>query len=171
MLVRAPSPRGAPSEVTSWGPPLTLVQTVHLSEKAGWCPHPRPHQHLAVWVSRHKARGAILSAPRSSAPDLRPGQRRRLMTGPHLIHKEIGERRGSSTGPIFTGHCKPRIRHRGLEDHLVRGPPGAREHLCRPKGKRAPCWACPSWLGAHKISLVDPTSMFPALRRALTAQN
>ncbi|XP_027471291.2 protein O-mannosyl-transferase 1 isoform X3 [Zalophus californianus] len=45
--------------------------------------------------------------------------------------------------PLETGHRKPRIRHGGLEDHLVRGSPGAREHLRGPEAE----WGPPPGLG------------------------
>ncbi|XP_046954085.1 protein O-mannosyl-transferase 1 isoform X2 [Lynx rufus] len=38
--------------------------------------------------------------------------------------------------PLETGHHKQRLRRGGLEDHLVRGPPGARQHLRGPEAER-----------------------------------
>lgn len=121
-----------------------------LCGRAACAPDPR-HRHLGLGV-RSEVRAAILLASRSLAPRAGLGQCR-LATGPHVPWKEVGDGTRRRTGSAFTGHRKQRLRHGGLEDHLVRGPPGAREHLRGPEGERAPRLARPSGRGVCEIGL------------------
>lgn len=127
-----------------------LSEVPQLCRRAACVPDPR-HRHPCLGV-RSEVRAAVLLASRSLAPPVGLGQCR-LVTGPHVPWKEVGDVTRRRTGSAFTGHCKQRLRRGGLEDHLVRGPPGAREHLRGPEGERAPHLARPSGWGAREIGL------------------